>query len=258
MKPMVQWMADSALKVRVKTKPWNLPPDLAQAVDRYWVKTVMPLHPTFFRGPVLSVTGIDKGPPVRIRARFTDYAHYLYSRDFLPVHHPYRVRVVFAAACPVSRDGYLLAARMGPATTRPGWIQAIGGSPVPSDVDQGIFDPVRSVARELWEETGVSLEDGRIGAVEVCGATHDLNGSVAIAVRIDWHRPAADFVAAAARHLDALGQAGKLPELSGVVAIPWGRSGLLWLKQWSGPHVRYLTRYLLAPELAPRGSATSE
>ena len=163
--------------------------------------------------------------------------------------HPYRVRVIFAAACLLTADGCLLAARMGRHTTRPGWIQAVGGSAVADDVVDGFFDPVRSVRRELAEETGLDLGGGAMRGATVAGWTLDANGSVSVAVRIDLDATAATAITMIEYHLQRMRRAGEVPELAEVVAIPLGRKGLQWLQRQPVSQGRYLRGYLTAPEL---------
>ncbi len=241
------WHSAPDARVRVESRPWRLESVYYDAVEAFW-ESVRNHEPQFFRGPVLSVTGVqaDANGPTLL-TRWTDYAHFLYSHRHWPAEHPGYVRVLFAAACLITRDGYLLAAEMGEKTVRPGWIQAVGGSAEPSDVSDGLFDPIRSVRREVAEETGLDLADpGVAQSVHVAGYTEDLrDGSMAVAVKVQLALTQSE-----ARQRFASRPVGQDPELSDLLALPLGPEGASALKSLGQPTVRYLDALLQAPELA--------
>lgn len=240
------WHPDPRLVVRVEPEPWVLSRETQDAVESAWES----YRQQFFRGPVLSVGGIKSRPEgTVIDTVWTDYAHFLYSSRHLNPHHPFYVRVLFAAGCLVTSDGYLLAAVMGPGTSRAGWIQAVGGSPEPAEVSGGWFDPVASVVREAREETGFDLTDGHIlRRMGVVGYTVDQrDGSVAVAVKVELrltaHQALAQF-----RQFQREVQDG---ELSDLYALSLGDAGLDQLRREGRAVVRYLEPLLLSRELRP-------
>ncbi len=242
------WHPDPRVVVRVAPEPWVLSGETQEAVERAWEQ----YREQFFRGPVLSVVGIEpRSDGTVIDARWTDYAHFLYSSRHLNPQHTFYVRVLFAAGCLITADGYLLVAVMGPGTSRAGWIQAVGGSPVPEEISGGWFDPVASVVREAREETGFDLTEGdtlkRIGVV---GYTEDQrDGSVAVAIKVEL-RFTAEEALARFREFQRHVPDG---ELSDLYALPLGEAGLKQLRREGRTRVRYLEPLLLSAELRPEG-----
>ncbi|MHB1610419.1 MAG: hypothetical protein ACYCT0_01870 [Sulfobacillus sp.] len=242
----VSWISDSGLKVLVEPAPMTLPQDIEALVEEHWA-VIAKGSPHYFRGPVLSIGSIARsGLHWSIHTQFTDYAHYLYSRCQLPVDHPYKVRVIFAAALVVTRDRYLIAGVMGPQTARPGWVQSIGGSPIFEDVVDGVFDPRRSASKELKEETGLVVAALNLSrAPEVLGCTVDGNGSVAVAVGYRSTLTAGEVIEAVDGQWQQMPQSSEARELDKLVAIPLGWSGIKWLRTQPQRHVRYLERLVL-------------
>ncbi|WP_053960904.1 hypothetical protein [Sulfobacillus thermosulfidooxidans] len=230
-----RWVATSDLEIIVDKEPWRLPKTLQQQVNQYWDGLVRHGTP-FFRGPVLSVRQVhEQGASVLIEGVLTDYAHYLFSRQ-LPAQHPYQVRVMFAAACLVTSDNWLISGVMSPETSRPGWIQAIGGSPNFDDIVDGHFLPVSSARREALEEVGIEIPPSRC---QVKGFTQDEMGRIAIAVSMSLEDRCDEILNNVRRYLHALSQHGPT-ELEDVLGIPIGPSGLHVLESQTRPVVRYL------------------
>lgn len=253
----VEWFRPEQLTVRVDSEPVRLPQELREAVDRFWEAEVA-LHPQFFRGPLLTVRRVILSNRVEVVAGFTDFAHYLFSRAHR--HDPrldgFRVRPLFAAAIPVTADGYLIAALMGRETARPGRIQAIGGSAVPHEVRAGAFLAEASAGREMEEEVGFEPDRDGVRLRGVAGATLDEDGSMAIAVRFDLGFDLDESRARIAAHLARIASAGQVPELAGVVGLPWGQAGLAALDRRPEASVRYLRRMLIADALRRRPART--
>ncbi|MCL4352265.1 MAG: hypothetical protein M1318_06410 [Firmicutes bacterium] len=239
----VSWIRDPKLQILVSDKLVTLPLELKTAVDAHWETTVV-RQPHYFRGPVLSVETITfSGLQWIVHAKFTDYAHYLYSRFQLPSSHPHRVRVLFAAALVISRDRFLMAGVMAQDTARPGWIQSIGGSPVFQDVTDGVFNPIRSTNQELNEETGLIPEALRLNRdPQVLGCTVDGNGSVAVAVGYFSRLTSVELKDLIHKSWGSARQIHTRRELAEVVAIPLGQSGINWMISRRERHVRYLER----------------
>ncbi len=118
MKPL-SWIADPRLTVYVAPTPMALPLALKDIIETHWSQ-VQHRDPQFFRGPVLSLASIQRDQSRwSLSTQFTDFAHYLYSREHLTPDDPYWVRVVFAAALVISHDRQLLAGVMARDTARP-------------------------------------------------------------------------------------------------------------------------------------------
>jgi hypothetical protein len=226
------WKGVPHLAVIVENEPLALPRPLQQQVDDHW-NELLATGAGFFRGPVLSAKEVHSMPAsVVIEAVMTDYAHYLYSR-LLPEASPYRVRVIFAAACLITTDQILLAGVMSPNTSRPGWIQAVGGSPAWEDIDGRYFNPVISACRETEEEVGMAVSPQNC---RVMGFTQDEMGRIAVAVHMPVKHTARDIIPRIRGYLETQ----KEPELQDVLGIPLGPLGLKMLDSQTRPVVRYL------------------
>lgn len=228
-----RWVEDGAVEVFVDALPLRLPDEVQKAVEECWTRETA-VSPHFFRGPVLSVQRVEERTGgSRIYAAVTDYAHYLYGRN-LPEGDPYQVRVLFAAACLCTCDHCLIAGVMSAQTSRPGWIQAVGGSADAGDIVGGRFLPVVSARREAREEVGLDVAEA---ACRVRGYTQDGAGRVAIAVEMRVP-DTADEVARAFREHARHPLADH--ELEDVVPVPLGPGGLRVLNSRPGRVVRYL------------------
>lgn len=241
----LSWIADPRLTVQVATTPMVVPSALQDVIEIHWSQ-VQRRDPQFFRGPVLSLTSIQRDlGRWSLTTQFTDFAHYLYSREHLTPDDPYWVRVVFAAALVVSHDRRLLAGVMAKDTARPDRLQSIGGAATWEDVVDGQFDPIRSATKEFQEETGLAIAQLRLTRPpEVLGCTVDPNGSVAIAVGYLSQLSMPDILQSV-----ALSWAQRSdPELSQVTTIALGSLGVKWLRSQSHRSVRYLERIVLELE----------
>ncbi len=238
MKP-VSWIADPGLLVKVASEPLALPGDLQRRVEAHWDE-MRRHHPHFFRGPVLSLNSVQRCQEGWfLTTQFTDFAHYLYSREHLGLADPYRVRVVFAAALVVSSDRQLLAGVMGANTARPHWLQSIGGAATWDDVEDGWLHPAQSAAKEFREETGIAVEELSLAKEpEILGCTVDHNGSVAIGVGYLSRLSTRELLAA----IDQTWPERSDPELDRVVAVDLGARGVRWLRNETYKSVRYLER----------------
>lgn len=243
---MVEWIEDGEVSIHVEPGPLALSPSLREAIDRYWEEEVRTRHPEFFRGPLLTVRKLVKQHgQATVYAQFTEFAHYLYSRACLSPDDPSRVRVLFGAGCPVTRDDRLVVGIMGPRTARPGWVQTVGGAAILEDVEEGRFLADRSVRRELREEVGIAADDALwVRKMETLGCTVDANGSIAVVVRIGLSLTADAVLAEIRRFIRRVRDEGGEPELTDVAALLPGPEGLRQLEAMRRPTVRYLRKIL--------------
>ncbi len=226
------WKSVRRLVVVVENEQLMLPPSLQKQIDRHWDELLAD-GADFFRGPVLSVKEISSQQgAVVIETVKTDYAHYLYSR-LLPQDSPYRVRVIFAAACLVTADQFLIAGVMNSQTSRPGWIQSVGGSPGWDDINDGYFHPIISACREAKEEVGLSLDPRDC---RVAGFTQDEMSRIAVVVSMPLKHRASEVMWWIKEYLHTQSD----PELQDVLAVPLGPLGLEMLESQTRPVVRYL------------------
>ncbi|MBX5466139.1 MAG: hypothetical protein K6U14_01410 [Firmicutes bacterium] len=228
----MEWIAEDRLAVEVHPEPVRLPDWLRRAVDRHWEAEVAE-HPRFFRGPVLTVaTAVQEAGRLQVLAQFTDYAHYLFGRH-LPSGDRWRVRPVFAVACPLTAEGHLVVAQMSEETARPLWVQAIGGAATPEDVAGGRFLPVPAASRAVVAALGLDLEHDLKRPPAFVGAVWDPTGPLALAVRFDLIAPWEDVERSARARREAA-EAGKPSDWARLLALPWGEAGLEVLRsaQW--------------------------
>ncbi|MCL6564264.1 MAG: hypothetical protein K6U87_14780 [Firmicutes bacterium] len=247
---MVEWIPASSLKVVVQPEPLALPNWLQQAVDAHW-QMVIRDHPHFYRGPVLSVVAVSqRGAERHVLARFTDYAHYLFSRH-LPLADRFRVCPLFAAACPITREGYLVVGQMAEATARPLLVQAIGGTATPVDVEGTTFLATGSALRQLHEVLGIDPARDLAAPAQLVGAAYEPGYALALAVRIDlpWDWPTLE--ARTARYWAARQAGQPTQEHSRLLALPWGEAGLEVLRSAQWEAARYLEAFLTQPSLRP-------
>lgn len=246
---MVEWIPGNRLKIKVEKDPVRLPGWMAAAVDRYWEETVKD-RPHFFRGPVLTTTGVHKGrDAVTIRCAFTDFAHYWFSKTMHDGDR-FQAHPLFAAAVPITTDGKLIFARMGENTARPHRIQAVGGMALPEEVSAGTFLAETSAVREMVEEIGMDRAD-LASPPQTVGATLDEDGSVAVAVRCALALSEAELKERVERFWEELTRLGQDPELEALIALPWGQPGVEAVVERGLDTVRYVSGFLTAAELKP-------
>jgi NUDIX domain len=126
----------------------------------------------------------------------TDYASFLAWRDWgCP---DTGVFNVFAAAALQGADGAYLMGRMAPHTSIAGQWLFPCGTPDPNDVKAGMLDLAGSARRELFEETGLSLDTMQ---AEAGWAMVRDNGFVALIKRVIAAESADDLRTRIIRHL---------------------------------------------------------
>jgi 8-oxo-dGTP pyrophosphatase MutT (NUDIX family) len=144
--------------VEIAVEPWTW--SFAQArradVDRHFAARQLE-RPNLWNGRVLLLHRYARENGVLRGASFqTDYASFLAWRDWgCPAA---GVLNIFAAAALQSADGAFLLGRMAPFTSLAGQWLFPGGTPDPDDVSPGgMLDLAGSLARELFEETGLDM-----------------------------------------------------------------------------------------------------
>ena len=152
--------------IRFIPGPWPLPQSLRDQVPETWAR-LSAANPRIWDGRILGVSGVGGGPPqviggvLRGEAREDSFSSFLTWRDLgFP---EIGLRNVFGSAVIISSDNVVLLGKMGEWTANAGQIYPAAGSLEPRDVVDGqvrIFD---SLARELGEETGLCVENARIG-----------------------------------------------------------------------------------------------
>ena len=152
--------------IRFVPEPWPVPRELRERVPETWARLVA-ANPKIWDGRILGVSGIGGGPPrvedgvLRGEAREDSFSAFLTWRDLgFP---EIGVRNVFGSAVIISSDNAVLLGKMGEWTANAGQIYPAAGSSEPGDVVEGQVRVFDSLARELTEETGLSVVDARLG-----------------------------------------------------------------------------------------------
>jgi 8-oxo-dGTP pyrophosphatase MutT (NUDIX family) len=138
---------------------WAWARDNAEAIDRNWERRLAET-PGLFDGPVYLASGCVLADGACEASLFeVRYSRFLAFRDAgVP---DALVANAFAAIVPHSRDGAVLLGVMSAQTANAGQIYFPCGTPDPGDLcDDGTVDLAGSAARELLEETGLTLPEG--------------------------------------------------------------------------------------------------
>ncbi len=147
------------LELLFRPKQWPFANERRTDIDAHFVR-LQKAKPELWNGRVLlaheqSLTGGV------FRASFleTDFASFRAYRDWRV--DDAGVWDVFAAAAIRASDGAFLLGEMGAHTANAGLVYFPCGTPDPTDINGGLVDFESSVARELKEETGLSIDELR-------------------------------------------------------------------------------------------------
>lgn len=125
------------------------------AIEENWRRETQ-ANPALFDGEVVLLSALAySGRRLAGRChaiRYATFLHWRRHRETAPAEH------VFAHAMLVSRDGALIAVRMGGHTANAGRIYFAAGSFEPVDFPGGRVDLHGNMAREVGEETGLSID----------------------------------------------------------------------------------------------------
>lgn len=200
----------AALDLSLVPGRWRFEADNEARIARHWAKA-RAANPALFNGRVLMMTrwSIDSGV---LAGQFVkaDFASLLAWRDW---GFPDRsVLNCFGSAAILSGDGALIYGEMAGHTANAGRIYPPGGSLEPGDVSaSGAVDLRGSIARELKEETGLSVGDA---ADEGLIAVRE-GPRLSVARCLRFAEPADALIARIDDHLGA----EAMPELARVVAV---------------------------------------
>lgn len=152
--------------IRFVAEPWPVPRALRDKVPETWAR-LQKANPKIWDGRILGVSGIGGGPPtvedgvLRGEAREDSFSAFMTWRDqgFPEI----GLRNVFGSSVIISSDNSVLLGKMGAWTANAGQIYPAAGSLEPRDVVGEQVRVFESLARELTEETGLSIAEARIG-----------------------------------------------------------------------------------------------
>ena len=149
------------LDLRRVDEPWPFAQAEAQRIAAHW-QARQAAQPRLFNGRVLLLArhALERrGDATVLSGDYfeVDYAAFLAWRDFgFP---DSEVCNAFSMAALLSRDGAFLLGEMAPHTANAGAIYFAAGTPDAKDVFAGRVDLTASATRELFEETGVGIDE---------------------------------------------------------------------------------------------------
>jgi 8-oxo-dGTP pyrophosphatase MutT (NUDIX family) len=124
------------------------------AVEANWARETA-ANPALFDGRMALLSRLAyRGGSLEGACHVVRYATFLHWRRTRPTRDAGHA---FAHAVPVTSDGVLVAARMGPRTANAGRVYFAAGSFEPEDFRDGKVDVDRNMAREVAEETGLAI-----------------------------------------------------------------------------------------------------
>ncbi len=196
-------------EVRVSPGPLGYTERHRAAIEANWRREVM-AKPALFDGEVyLAPQAMLESGVLRADFQRTGFSMLMYwRRDPEPV----RPWHIFAVGVIVSREGHLIAARMGAGTAGAGRVYFPSGSIDDNDLVGDRVDYDGNIRREVMEETGLDLAEARAepGFSLVTG-----NRSIALFRRHFFDAPARELLAHAEAHLAA----ETAPELAGLLSV---------------------------------------
>ena len=202
-------LSGTDLRLAPQPHPFEIAHSAAIAED--WVRTKVE-NPALFDGEVTLFAGLSINPHGVLTGRFhlVRFSTLLYWRknpDETMGDH------LFAHGVPVTGDGKLLAIRMRHDTANPGLVYFAAGSFDRDDITaEGRLDVAGNMAREIGEETGLDLGEGKADA-----DCHLYRGDGFMVLYRLFHfaRDAAALDAEVRRHVAGQGE----PEIEGPVVI---------------------------------------
>lgn len=225
-------VALDAAELRHEVGGWAFAERERVRIDAHW-RGLVAKNPALWNGDILM--GFDPAVAdgrLTARLRSSDYASFVAWRDwgFADA----AAWNLFGTPVIVSGDGALLYGVMAGHTLNAGLAYPPSGSLEARDIGPGgLVDLGGSMAREVCEETGLDLGEGRAG--EVLAVFEARRLSIAQVYRFD--QPAAALIA----RIEAFIAAESEPELAGVVAMRAARD----LDRPMPPYARALARHVL-------------
>lgn len=145
-----------AVDVRLDPGPHPFESANRAAIEENWRRET-DANPALFNGEVVLLSRLAySGGNLAGRChaiRYATFLHWRRHRETAPAEH------AFAHAMLVSRDGALVAVRMGGHTANAGRVYFAAGSFEPVDFPDGRVDLHGNMVREVGEETGLSIDD---------------------------------------------------------------------------------------------------
>jgi 8-oxo-dGTP pyrophosphatase MutT (NUDIX family) len=167
LKATVRIVEAAELDLAFEPSPWRFAETHAEAVANHWAR-LRKAKPEAYNGRVLLMRRSALMPRADGKLRFegayfeTSYADFVAWREFDDPAE--QVVNCFSMAALKTWDGAFLLGEMSPHTVNGGMIYFPAGTPDLKDIFGGKVDLDASARRELLEETGVSVDEGVVGA----------------------------------------------------------------------------------------------
>jgi 8-oxo-dGTP pyrophosphatase MutT (NUDIX family) len=156
-RPPYPIVAIEHLELRFAPRRWDFAEERRADIDAHFA-ALQRERPSLWNGQVLMLSDYEVvGTTLRGSCLQTDFASFMAWRDW--GYPDPTMRNCFAHAALTAADGAFLLGEMGPHTANPGSIYFPGGTPDPSDLNDGRVDLEANLRRELTEETGLTAAD---------------------------------------------------------------------------------------------------
>jgi 8-oxo-dGTP pyrophosphatase MutT (NUDIX family) len=199
----------SRIEVRVSDEPHPFCLSRQTEIAANWDREVS-ANPALFDGRMLLMRAIElRDGVVSGECHVVPFSAFLLWRKTRPagaaVH-------LFGLAVIVSSDGAVIAIRMGQHTANRGRVYCAAGSLDPDDIREGYCDLDSNMAREVLEETGLSLSDAK-----TVSGFYGLHGQDAVTIFRVYHfaETASELIEGIAAHIAADPE----PEIDTALAI---------------------------------------
>jgi 8-oxo-dGTP pyrophosphatase MutT (NUDIX family) len=144
--------------VRLEPAPHPFEAQNLDAIEENW-RAERAANPALFDGTTVLLSSLSySGRRLAGRCHAIRYATFMHWRRHRSIS---RAEHAFAHAMLVAADNALVAIRMGAHTANPGRVYFAAGSFEPIDFPDGTVDLHLNMARELREETGLSIDHAR-------------------------------------------------------------------------------------------------
>jgi 8-oxo-dGTP pyrophosphatase MutT (NUDIX family) len=148
----------SRIEVRVSDEPHPFCLSRQREIAANWDREVS-VNPALFDGRMLLMRAIEvRDGVISGECHVVPFSAFLLWRKTRPAGVALHL---FGLAVIVSSDGAVIAIRMGQHTANPGRVYCAAGSLDPDDIREGYCDLDSNMAREVLEETGLSLSDAK-------------------------------------------------------------------------------------------------
>ncbi|HEY7749255.1 MAG TPA: NUDIX hydrolase [Aestuariivirgaceae bacterium] len=196
------------VSLSVDPRPWPYETENLAKVNRHWTKAQAE-NPALHNGQVFMLTNWSFAQyKLDGVVQPANYATFLYWRD--QGYPETGARNCFGSSVLQSREGHILFGRSAAHTATSGQVYPVGGSLSGEDVEDGMLRIEANILRELYEETGLKLEDANREAGYICV---EVGPWISLAARFMFECDSVELRRRIQTYLDT----SEEPELDGVI-----------------------------------------